>query len=108
MRFPNREVYNIPKLICYVIAEGFFILSFFLGYILFFVLVRLRTIRLCAWVGADIERRCSRSCGEDVTITDVIIKTLDRKWNWDENDFMPGSDRLRILGDFEKRQLVEI
>ena len=33
-------------------------------------------------VGAHIERRCSRSRGEDVTITDVIIKTTDRKWDW--------------------------
>ena len=56
-----------------------FILSFFVGYILSFGLVRLRTIRLSARVGAHIERRCSRSFGEDVTITDVIIKTPDRK-----------------------------
>ena len=26
----------------------------------------------------------------------------------DVNDVMPGSDGLRILGDFEKKQLVEI
>ena len=63
----------------------FFILSFFVGYILSFGLVRLRTIRLSARVGAYIERRCSRSRGEELTITDVIIKTPDRKW---------------ILGDF--------
>ena len=61
---------------CYIIAEGFlFILSFFVGYILSFGLVRLRTIQLSARVGAHIERRSSRSHGEDVTITDVIIKT---------------------------------
>ena len=42
--------------ICYIIAEGFFILSFFVGYILSFGLVRLRTFRLCARVGARIER----------------------------------------------------
>ena len=65
---------------CYIIVEGFFkMFSFFVSYILSFGLVRLRTIRLSAWVGAHIERRCSRSCGEDVTITDVIIKTPDRK-----------------------------
>ena len=58
-----------------------FILSFFLGYILSFGLVRLRTIRLSARVGAHIERRCPRSHGEDVTIIDVIIKTPDRKRN---------------------------
>ena len=80
----------------------FFILSFFVGYILSFGLVRLRTIRLSAWVGAHIERRCSCSHGEDMTITDVLIKTPDRKWTGDVNDVMPGSDGLRILGDFEK------
>ena len=51
-----------------------FILSFFVGYILSFGLVRLRSIRLSAQVGAHIERRCSRSHREDVIITDVIIK----------------------------------
>ena len=40
---------------CYIIAEGFFfILSLFVLYILSFGLVRLRTFRLSAWVGADI------------------------------------------------------
>ena len=57
----------------------FFILSFFVGYILSFGLVRLRTIRLSARAGAHIEFRCSRSSAEDVTITDVIIKTPDEK-----------------------------
>ena len=61
--------------LCYIIAEWFFfILSFFVGYILSFGLVRLRTIRLSARVGAHIERWCSHSCREDVTITDVIMK----------------------------------
>ena len=54
-----------------------FLLSFFVGYILSFGLVRFRTIRLSARVEAHIDRRCSRSRGEDVTITDVIIKTPD-------------------------------
>ena len=59
----------------------FFILSFFVGYILSFGLVRLRTIRLSlsARAGTHIECRCSPACGEDVTITDVIIKTRDWK-----------------------------
>ena len=57
----------------------FFILSFFVGYILSFGLVRLRTLRVSVRVGAHIERRCSHSRGEDVTITDVIIKTPDSK-----------------------------
>ena len=59
----------------------FFILSFFVGYILSFGLIRLRTIRLSAWVEAHIERRCSCSHREDVTITDVIIKTP--AWDWE-------------------------
>ena len=70
---------------------------FFVGYILSFGLVRLRTIRLSALVEAHIERR------EDVTITDVIIKTPNRKWTGDVNDVMPGRDGLRILGDFWKK-----
>ena len=80
-----------------------FILSFFVGYILSFGLVRLRTIRLSAQIGAHIEHRCSRSRGEDVTITDVIIKTPDRNcdygWEWRHA-------RKRwagILGDFGKK-----
>ena len=55
----------------------FFILSFFVGYIFSFGLVRL-SVR----ASTHIERRCSRSRRENVTITDVIIKTLDRKWDW--------------------------
>ena len=57
----------------------FFISSFFIGYILSFSLVRLRSIWLSARVGAHIECRCSHSRREDVIITDVIIKTPDRK-----------------------------
>ena len=83
--------------------NDFFILSFFVGYILSFGLVRLRTIRLSARVGAHIERRCSRSRREDVTITDVIIKTPDRNGTGDVNDVMSGSDGLRSLGDFWKK-----
>ena len=79
------------------------ILSFFVGYILSFGLVRLRTNRLSARVGPHIERRCPRSCGEDVKITDVIIKIPDRKWTGDVNDVMPESDGLGILGDFLKK-----
>ena len=53
---------------------------FFVGYILSFGLVRHRTVRLSARVRAHIERRCSDSRGgRNVTITDVIIKTPDRK-----------------------------
>ena len=74
----------------------FFILSFFVGYILSFGLVRLRTIRLSAHAGAHNE--CSsRSHTEDVTITNVIIKTPDRKWDWGVNDVMPRSNGLGIL-----------
>ena len=58
----------------------FFILSSFVGYILSFGLVRLRTVRLSALSGSHSEFRCSRSCAEDVTLTNVIIKTPGRKW----------------------------
>ena len=43
-----------------------------------------------------------------MTITDVIIKTPEEKWDWGVNDVMPGSDGLRILVIFEKKHLVEI
>ena len=75
----------------------FFILSLFVGYNLSFGLVRLRTIRLSAHAGTHIERRCSRTCSEDVTLTDVIIKTPDRKCHWGANDVMSGSDGLGFL-----------
>ena len=39
---------------------------------------------------------------EDVTIRDVIIKTLDRNGTGDVNDIMPGSDGLGFL-DILKR-----
>ena len=45
---------------------------------------------------------CSCSRAEDVTITNVIIKSPDRKWDWGVNDVMPGSDGLAILMIFEK------
>ena len=79
-----------------------FILSFFVGYILSFGLVRLRTIRLSALAGTHSERRSSRSRAEDVTITDAIIKTPDRKWYWGANDVMPGSDVPGFLVIFKK------
>ena len=84
-RFGRKNTQTCPnnkQYISYNWERIFFILSFFVGYISSFGLVRLRTIRLSARVGAHIERRCSCSCGEEVTITDVIIKTLDRKWDW--------------------------
>ena len=85
-----------------------FILSFFVGYILSFSLVRLRTIRLSARGGSHIECTCSRSCAEDVTITEVIIKILDRKRDWIVDDVISWSEGLGILMIFEKKQWVEI
>ena len=85
----------------------FFLFNLFVNYILSFGLVGLRTIRLSAHAGAHIEYS-SRSHTEDVTITNVIIKTPDRKWDWGVNDIMPGSEGLGILVIFEKKLLVEI
>ena len=45
--------------------------------------------------------------GEDVTITNVTIKTRIGNDSGDVTDVMPGSDGLRIL-EFEKKQRVEI
>ena len=95
-----------PAAVLYNCGMIFYILSFFVGYILFFGLVRLRTIRFSARVGAHIERRCSHSRGEDVTIADVIIiKKRIENGTGDVNDIMPGSDGLRILGDFWKKAI---
>ena len=85
------------KIMLYNCGMIFFILSLFIIYILSFGLVRLRTIRLCARAGTHIERRCSRSRAEDVTLPDLIIKNPERKWDWGANDIMTGSDGLGFL-----------
>ena len=94
---------DLPSLrlaVLYNCRRIFLILSFFVGYIFSFSLVRLRSIRLNARAVAHIECRCSCSRPEDVTITDVIIKNPDRKCvrKWGTGSF----------GDFWKKQLVEI
>ena len=86
-------LYNCGRIFFYIIIFHW----------LYIGLVRLRTIWLSACAGAHIECRCSHSRGDDVTITDVIIKTPDRKWTGDVNDVIPGNDGLRILGDFWKK-----
>ena len=58
-----------------------------------FGLIGLWTIRLSAG---------SRSCAEDMTITNVIIKIPDRKWLWGVDNVMLGSEGLRFLVIFEK------
>ncbi len=68
-------------------------------------MVGLRTIRLSARAGANIEYNL-RSRAEDVTITNDKIKTPDRKEDWVVNDVWPGSDGLGILVILEKKQLV--
>ena len=65
------------------------------------VLVGVWTIRLSAGTGAHIEY-ISRSCAEDMTITNVIIKNPYRKWDWGVHHVMPGSERLRFSVIFEK------
>ena len=110
--FPARIERFMPcpyEKLLYNCGRIFFILPFFVSYISSFGLVRLRTIRLSARVGAHIERRYSRSRGEDVAITDIIIKIPDRKFDW-------GCEwrhaRKRWAGDswwfLKKKQLVEI
>ena len=83
----------------------FFILSFFVGYILSIGFVRLRTIWLSARASTHIEHRCSRLHAEDVTITDVVIKTPDGKWDWSANDIMPGSNELGFLVILKKSRV---
>ena len=92
---------------CYIIAEGFFYYHFSLV-ISYLSLVSLRTIRLSARVGAHIERRCSRSRREDVTITYVIIKNPDRKWLGMWMTSCPEVKGWGFWVIFEKKQLVEI
>ena len=75
----------------------FLYLSFFVNYILSFGLVGLWTIQLSAGAGAGAHIEYS-SCSHavDMIITNVIIKTPDRKCNWGVYDVMPGSEGLRI------------
>ena len=73
----------------------YLILSIFILYILSY-LVRLRTFRLSAWVGADINAGV-HARGEDVTITDVTINPQIENKTGDVNDVMPGSDELGFL-----------
>ena len=90
---------------CYIITEWFFYINLFsliifyhsvwLGFELFGI------VQVQVQVLAHIEYS-SRSRAEDMTITNVIIKTPDRKWNWVVNDVMPRSDGLRIWW-FQKR-----
>ena len=77
---------------CYIIAEGIFL------YYHFSLVISYHS----GLLGAHIECRCSRSRREDVTITDVIMKTPDRKWTGDVKDVMPGSDGLGFLGILKK------
>ena len=82
-------------ILLYNCAIIFFILSFFIGYILSFGLVRLRTIQLSARAGVHTRggynnHRCHN------------IKTPDGKSDWGVDDVMPGSDGLGILVIFEK------
>ena len=86
----------------------FFILSFFVGYILSFGLVRLRTVWLSARAGAHIDCRYSHLCAEDGTITNVIIKTPDRKLDWGCEWCHAWKQGAENFGDFWKKQLVEI
>ena len=103
-------VLNNPQLLILLYNCGmiFFILSFFVGDIFSFGLVRLRTIRLSARAGAHIECRCSCSRAEDVTITDVRIKTPDRKWLGMWITSCPDAMGWGFWVIFEKKQLVEI
>ena len=71
--FNKFNLENYLKLL-YNCGRIIFILSFFVVYILSFGLVR-----LSARASAHTECRCSRARTEDVTITNVIIKTPNRK-----------------------------
>ena len=98
---------GLVKAMLYNYGMIFFILSFFVGYILSFGLVRLRTIRLSARAGAHIE--CSsRSRAEDVTITNVIIKTPDRKMGLGCEWCHARKRGAGNFGDFWKKQFAEI
>ena len=73
-----------------------FLLIIFVNYILSLSLVGLWTIRLSVGAGAHIEYSSS-SHVEDMTITNVIIKTPERKWDWRVNDVRSGSDGMKSV-----------
>ena len=79
----------------------FFYLIIFVGYILTFGLVRLRTVRVLVQVFMLARRGCNNHEYHNK-------KNPDRKWNWGVIDVMPGSNGLGILVIFENKQLVEI
>ena len=55
------------------------------------------------WLGFELfDSKCRYSRAEDLTITNVIIKTPDGKLDWGVNDVMPRSGGLGILVIFEK------
>ena len=91
---PRKSSYNLCKPVLYNYGMFLFFKIIFVNYILSFGLVGLGTIRLSA--GVHIEYS-SRSCAEDMTITNDIINTPHRKWDWGANDVMLGSDGLRSV-----------
>ena len=97
--FLYSSFFSILHLHCYIITEWFFLLIFFVNYILSFGLVGLWTIRLGA--GAHIEYS-SRSRAEDMTITNVIIKTPDWKWT---GVWMTSCPEARIWWFQKRREL---
>ena len=56
----------------------------------------------CIAAGGAYIECSSRSHVEYVTITNIIIKIPDRKYDWGVNYIMPGSDGLGILVIFQK------
>ena len=54
------------------------------------------------WLGVHIECSCSRACGVDVPITDVTIKTPDRKFIRDVNDINLRKRRAEDLRIWKK------
>ena len=89
-------IWLVLRALCYIIRERFFILIIF--HKLYFIIRfgwALNYSALSGGAGAHIEYS-SRSFAEDMTITNVIIKNPEGKWDWGVNDVMPGSDGLRI------------
>ena len=86
--------------------EWYFYINHF-SLIIFYHSVWLGFELFVSWCTCTHIEYSSLSCAEDMTITNVIIKTPDRQWDWGVNDVMPGSDRLRFLMIL-KKTLVEI
>ena len=95
------DINGSNRSLCNMITEWFFYINHFSLYT-FIIRFGWALNYSAPSTGAHTEYS-SRSLEEDMTITNVIIKTPDNKWDWGVNDVLPKSDGLRIWWFWKKR-----